>query len=255
MKRFRKLYKELNSIYSILMPRTPRSKVARDESLGIQKVQVVKAPRRRRRGPKLTKLLKDKVTAKLRYVDDIALDASTVVSHNFSCNGIFDPDITGTGHQPLLRDQYALLYGAYRVLSSKITVTLYGGTTTSTVPAVYGLFIDPGDDGTFSYATANAVIEDDRVNKQWSFANSNSDLSSAGRANKALTVHFSNKMMGPQKQDNVILMTTNPATNFQKLFTVWTGTPDGTINPGIVRFIVEIEYVVEFSQPINLAQS
>lgn len=40
----------------------------------------------------------------------------------FSANGVFDPNITGTGHQPRGFDQYMLFYDHYVVIGSKITV-------------------------------------------------------------------------------------------------------------------------------------
>jgi len=40
----------------------------------------------------------------------------------FTCNGVFDPDITGSGHQPLGFDTMMLYYEQYTVMRSKITV-------------------------------------------------------------------------------------------------------------------------------------
>jgi hypothetical protein len=51
----------------------------------------------------------------------------------FSGNGIFDPNITGTGGQPVNFDDWAAIYGRYRVYGSKISVDFTNtGTTTST---------------------------------------------------------------------------------------------------------------------------
>lgn len=41
----------------------------------------------------------------------------------FRANGIFDPNYTGTGHQPYAHDTYATIYNHYQVLSSKIELT------------------------------------------------------------------------------------------------------------------------------------
>lgn len=40
----------------------------------------------------------------------------------FRANSTFDPDFTGSGHQPYYRDTYAAIYDNYSVVSSKITV-------------------------------------------------------------------------------------------------------------------------------------
>lgn len=41
----------------------------------------------------------------------------------FSANGVYDPNITGTGHQPLGFDTMMLYYEQYTVVSSRITIT------------------------------------------------------------------------------------------------------------------------------------
>jgi len=61
----------------------------------------------------------------------------------FSCNGLYDPNVTGIGHQPHYFDQLSELYDHYRVVSSKITVT---PCTSPTYDVNYGVFID--DDAT-----------------------------------------------------------------------------------------------------------
>jgi hypothetical protein len=49
---------------------------------------------------------------------------SSLALYVFSGNGMFDPDITGTGVQPLGYDQWSTLYQRYRVLASSCTVKL-----------------------------------------------------------------------------------------------------------------------------------
>lgn len=53
----------------------------------------------------------------LVYATTISLDPSvaTVAYHTFALNGMYDPDITGTGHQPRGFDQIMLLYRKYQV--------------------------------------------------------------------------------------------------------------------------------------------
>lgn len=65
-----------------------------------------------------------------RYVSSIILTSTSgaIAKHQFSANGMFDPDITATGHQPLYFDQFTALYDHYTVIGSKITVKLCSGT-------------------------------------------------------------------------------------------------------------------------------
>jgi len=63
---------------------------------------------------------------KFTYYDQVGLDATsgTPAHYLFSANGMFDPDITGTGHQPLGFDQWlGLFYNAFCVYKSEIKVT------------------------------------------------------------------------------------------------------------------------------------
>ena len=58
--------------------------------------------------------------------------AGVADSHIFSANGLYDPDITGTGHQPIGFDQLMVIYDHYTVLGAKITV--YGNSTDTSNP-------------------------------------------------------------------------------------------------------------------------
>lgn len=59
--------------------------------------------------------------------------ASSIV---FSGNGLYDPDITGIGTQPMGFDQMMIFYEHYTVFSARIIVT-FRNYTTSTSPIVY----------------------------------------------------------------------------------------------------------------------
>lgn len=73
------------------------------------------------------------IITKLRYCTSVSLVAGAGASaiHVFSANSIFDPDVTGVGHQPMYRDQYAALYENYVVLGSQINVEFVNHNTGS----------------------------------------------------------------------------------------------------------------------------
>ena len=73
----------------------------------------------------------------LRYADYFALTstAGAVASYVFSCNGLYDPNITGTGHQPAGFDQMMLSYEHYVVTRARIGCTFLN-TSTTTAPTV-----------------------------------------------------------------------------------------------------------------------
>lgn len=63
----------------------------------------------------------------MRYaaVYSLTSDTGTTTSQVWRANGCFDPDYSGTGHQPMFFDEYAAVYNYYTVLGSKIKVTLH----------------------------------------------------------------------------------------------------------------------------------
>lgn len=64
----------------------------------------------------------------LKYCDRDTVPASVgnaAGADLYNLNSIYDPDRTGVGHQPLGRDQLALLYNRYRVFAVSWRVTFY----------------------------------------------------------------------------------------------------------------------------------
>lgn len=62
----------------------------------------------------------------LYYESGLGLTAPTsgnAVTYFYSANGMFDPNITGTGHQPIGFDQMMLMYEQCTVIKSSIQVT------------------------------------------------------------------------------------------------------------------------------------
>lgn len=69
---------------------------------------------------------------KFKYFEDVSLSPATGLNtqYFFRANSLYDPNLTGVGHQPLGYDQLSVFYNHYTVVSAKITVTfnpLWGG--------------------------------------------------------------------------------------------------------------------------------
>lgn len=62
----------------------------------------------------------------LRYADTFNLVSTTgaYAQYLFSANGLYDPNVSGVGHQPRAFDQLMAIYNHYTVVASRITVTL-----------------------------------------------------------------------------------------------------------------------------------
>lgn len=70
------------------------------------------------------------LTMRHRYFDTNVLTSTggALTHYQFSCNGLYDPNITGTGHQPLYFDNCTGIYDHYTVIGSRIKVVAIGET-------------------------------------------------------------------------------------------------------------------------------
>jgi len=75
----------------------------------------------------------DKMMLKLNYTEFKTLEATSTnwVTQNYRGNGMYDPDYTNVGHQPLGFDQWTQFYNKYRVYASKIVVTFLSRSNTT----------------------------------------------------------------------------------------------------------------------------
>jgi len=87
-----------------------------------------------------------------KYCEQIQLTSTSGVIQNyfFKCNGMFDPNQTGTGHQPYLFDQVGSLYNHYCVIGSKAKVT-FANIGTADSAFLCGVYIN--DDNSNSYSS------------------------------------------------------------------------------------------------------
>lgn len=98
------------------MPKRSRSKSRARQAL-MKKAKAPTIPRPR--------VMPHGQVVKMRYVDTFtfATGATGLVTNIFRAGSIFDPDVSGVGHQPLAHDQWAAFYAKYRVLSASIKAT------------------------------------------------------------------------------------------------------------------------------------
>jgi hypothetical protein len=87
------------------------------------------------------------------YTSDVSITLQSTLSspgvHVFSCNGLFDPDVTGTGHQPRGFDQLMQFYDHYVVTKARLTVQFFNNSTT--VPAMVFVTVRDNSSPSASY--------------------------------------------------------------------------------------------------------
>lgn len=85
------------------------------------------------------------VTRKKLFYYDYGLThsgtAGAVKNYFFTANGLFDPNVTGTGHQPMGFDQMMLMYEQYTVVASKISATIVNVTGSGSLRC--GIYLTP----------------------------------------------------------------------------------------------------------------
>lgn len=98
----------------------------------------------------------DRLMTKMRYADVYNLSSTTgsIGKQVIRWNSTFDPDLTGTGHQPLYRDTYASLYDHYAVVRARIFVRF--DNPNAAVPFICGIV---NDDDSSSSTIWQTLIE------------------------------------------------------------------------------------------------
>lgn len=189
-----------------------------------------------------------KMRTKLRYCDTITFDGSSAVGTNtFRMNSLYDPDLSGVGHQPTWFDQIcnaagSAPYGRYRVLGSKLTVTF----SNSTAPATAALntspelvFIEPSTASTAAYTSTSSLME--CSSNKWAVL----QAKEGGNNSKTLSVTYSpQRDLGLSSGDDTVTggYNSNPSNSFYAHI----GKRSQNTYAGSVIAFVQIEYFVEF---------
>lgn len=92
-----------------------------------------------------------------RYLDNVGITSTTgsLAVYKFICNGMFDPNSTGVGHQPQYFDNCKAIYDHYTVVKSscKFTITPLASAT-PTVPCAFAAMVDDDTTGPTSSIAA-----------------------------------------------------------------------------------------------------
>lgn len=232
--------------------------MARKRSRKPMPVVIQKA--KRKRGPRTTNLLKGKTLMKMRYVDAVTIDAgsASVLAHVFRANGLNDPDVTSTGHSPLLFNTMESFYEEYRVISSKIKVTPITSTTSNVAPGYFGVFKTPNETNMAGYTLGTSIIEDSRLKGSWGLSlgtSSSLNVNGATRQGRQKSLSFNAKRdLSIDSAALAIPTASDPAGGDDYYFQLWTGSILGN-NPGALQFLVQIDYLVEFTLPRTITPS
>ncbi len=190
---------------------------------------------------------------KLKYVEQVSMDpAAGSMSHFlFRANSLFDPNQTGTGHQPMGLDQWEPFYGLYTVVKSEIKVTFFSSVTTELASGIVGIYLN--DDNT-STNVMDTMIEYNRTNHAL--------IGPVDAGNGIITVRHS---YSPQKMFGRSLKTYIGSDNGSALFSaspadtavydIFAGPIVSAADLGPVDLLIEVWYTAMLTDRATLASS
>jgi len=188
------------------------------------------------------------VSRKMVYCENatITCTAGAIGNYLFSANGLYDPNTTGGGHQPVWFDQIMPYFFHYCVLGSKIQVTFTHSGNPLSVPISVGVALRGNNTTQGSYV--EYIENGNSVNRV---------LAPDPSARVLVTKSFSARKFFGKKytQDNYDLkgtVSSNPVEDayFQLYADPLTGVNDATIN-----CLVKITYYAIFSEARPASQS
>lgn len=181
-----------------------------------------------------------------RYFENVTLVSSAGVPafQRFRANGMYDPNQTGVGHQPLYYDQMTPIYNHWKVIGAKISVQFIP-TASTTVPQFVGII---ADDDTSTSVDINTLNEQpDTRRKQIAFNNN--------RPVRITHTYSAKKVYGPSVMGNNRLegdATADPTEQFY--FTLYNCPVDGSTAVG-VSALVTIDYIAVWTEQKDVSGS
>lgn len=207
-------------------------------------------------------LIKNRILTTLQYNTNISLNP-TIGSLGsaganvwvFNANSIFDPDQTGTGHQPMYADDFDGLYNRYRVNYAQITVTVVnhfvntdtgtgaGNTQTTTPNYSYKLaIVADRDNNTEGPNNINQLIEEGGPNIKWRFI----APALTGKLPKLYHSISPHRICGLSFRDDTLQADVGANPTRTCYFWVAIASADGNTDPPSVYLNVRIKYFVEY---------
>lgn len=189
--------------------------------------------------------------ARLRYCTPLALNCSvgTTVAYVFSANGLYDPDITGSGHQPYGFDQLMAMYNHYTVISSKCQVRWYNNTN---FPVNCGIALRDDSSGVNGTAISQILETPGTVSRM---LGASASQDSAGAVSKGFSCRRFFTRRTPIIEDANLRGTAAANPTEQAYFHVFATPNLDTDDPPQITGTVVIDFIAWFTEPKILAQS
>jgi len=184
---------------------------------------------------------------KLNYTENIRLDTllGSIGSYVYRINDLFDPNFSGTGHQPYFRDQMYALYNYGKVLSASIKCNIL---TNSNMAPCY-VVLTPLQSGVFD---TNLETAAERKGSKETYLN--------GNHVKTLTCsstvdYYFGQAKGTTLHDTTYLQNSTTALSVGNRMNYGIGFSSLDASTMSIYVKVDIQQIVRFEQPVQQSGS
>lgn len=188
-----------------------------------------------------------KITATHKYNEVLALNTGAAGLTNsvyYSCNGMYDPNVTGTGHQPYYFDQLGALYDQYVVIGAKIKLKFSKTPLNTDHPTICGVLINDDASGN---ADINTLMENSNV--RWGMLSTGNPVLTLTK-NWSAKKNFGGSILG----NNALAGTTGSNPNEVQNFQVFINSEQGAVQTGIA-VAIEITYIAVWTELKDISGS
>lgn len=179
------------------------------------------------------------MVVKQKYFDTFTISSSSgaIGTHQFILNGLYDPDFSGAGHQPMYFDQYMSIYNHYTVIGAIVRAT-FVPIEGNTIPMNVALW--QNDDTTITPTSIDNMQEQSKARAYI--------LGSGGDTSRTLTLKWSaKKTFGPPMANTLLRgnLSNNPTEQSVAVLAVQSSNLSTT---GSCSVQVSIEFVTVYSE-------
>lgn len=184
---------------------------------------------------------------KMKYSDVVATDTFGMFQYNL--NSIFDPNRTGTGHQPYGHDTLQTLYNRYRVIACGWRITALRGTGVDTGSTPIVMAAMPANE-VLSFATTAEIIENPRSK----YITQNPGSTALVLKGKSYLPSLVGRSKSQYMADDRYQAAFGASPNELAILNVYSGNTAGNA-VGTTVFHIVLEYTVEVFDVKHLGQS
>jgi len=182
-----------------------------------------------------------------KYSDIVNINPAigSVGVHTFAANGLYDPNITGGGHQPVGFDQFTAFYNHYEVLGAKIQFTIHPSQESGGFN--FGIKLDDNDGLT---GVLNTVMEGNMT-----VFKSVPGPYTSDKGFTCISSYSAKKFFGDKcgQRDTWGTVAANPVD--LAYFMCWISPLTGLQDLGSIPCTVLVEYIVKWHEPKDLPSS